>query len=138
MTYPVPGEFPDFEQVLIDLLTPIAYTCSTLPASEQDFQDALPLIWARRIDGGIDADQITDTAIVQLDVFAHKRSDAQALGRRATAAVLGCGGTRVNGVLIDWVEQNSGGAGGLDTQDIDPLNRVAQAQFRIDARRQFP
>ncbi|MFI6168843.1 hypothetical protein ACIBCN_18830 [Nocardia sp. NPDC051052] len=136
--YPAPGEFPDFEQVLIDLLTPIAYTCTSLPTDETAFNAALPLIWARRTGGGIDEDQVLDSAVMQVDVFSHRRSDSQALGRRITRALLAAAGTRVAGVLIDWAEQLTGGAGGIETQDIDPLNRVAQLGFRLDARRQFP
>ncbi|WP_306358696.1 MULTISPECIES: hypothetical protein [unclassified Nocardia] len=136
--YPAPGEFPDFEQVLVDLLSPLAFTCSVLPATEDEFNAALPLIWARRTGGGIDPDQVTDAAIVAVDVFAHQRSESVALARRVTTAVMGCAGRSVGGVLIDFVRQQQGGQTGTQRDDPDPMNRVVELEFQLDARRQYP
>ncbi|AVP71357.1 phage tail termination protein [Prescottella equi] len=127
--YPVRGRFPDFEQVLVDLLTPLAYTCGTLP--DGDLEEHLPLIWARRVGGK--SDGITDHAFVQLSVFSHKRAASQRLADDARELLEAAGGTRVNGVLIDWTDEMSGL---LERADIDPLNRVIDVGYVVAARRQ--
>jgi hypothetical protein len=134
--YPVPGEFPDVEQVLVDLLTPIRYTCTTLPSEKDTFDAAVEagLIWARRTGGAIDADQLTDHALVQLSILSHKRRDSQAIAAQARKAVLGSAGTRVNGVLVDWAEET---AGVIELPDMDPLNRMVHVGFLLYFRRQF-
>ncbi|MGW5267254.1 phage tail termination protein [Rhodococcus sp. NPDC003994] len=132
MTYPTPGAFPDVEQVLVDLLTPITYTCTALPEDPKKLAQLEPLIWARRTGGGIDRDQIADNAVVQLTIFARKRSVAQTLAGRARTAVLNAGGTKVNGVLVDTADEVTGV---LEIPDIDPLNRTVTVAFRLSFRR---
>ncbi|WP_032380955.1 phage tail termination protein [Rhodococcoides fascians] len=134
MDYPEYGEYPDFEQVLVDLLTPIAYTCTTIPDSPEELEEAMPLIWARRTGGAPDVDDITDNAMVQLTIFSHTRSQSQRIAGKAKRATRDAGGTRVNGVLIDHTHEMSGV---LEIPDLDPLNRTVQVGFVISARRQY-
>lgn len=133
--YPIPDEFPDFEQVLIDLLTPMAYVCTTLPESADLMQQALPLFWVRRVGGGLDADGITDTAHMQVMAFSYTRRLSEQLSRQARRAILESPGTSINGVLLDWAEEITGL---IEMADIDPLNRTVEIAFAIDARRQYP
>ena len=132
--YPIPDEFPDFEQVLIDLLTPIAYTCTTLPKSAELMEQALPLLWVRRVGGGLDADGITDTAHMQITAFSYTRRLSVQLARQARRAILGSPGADINGVLLDWAEEITGL---IEMGDIDPLNRTEEIAFALDARRQY-
>lgn len=131
--YPELGEFPDWEQVAIDGLTPITYTCSTLPPTDEKLQAALPLIQARRIGGKLDVNAITDTAVMSFMVFALKRSQAQRIATQVREAVLSWPGTTINGVLVDWAEER---IGNQEIMDLDQLNRVVEVCFRLDARRQ--
>lgn len=133
--YPEPGEFPDWEQVLIDLLTPITYTCQTLPPSADDLQALLPLLWVRRDGGGLDINAITDTANMRIVAMSHTRSASWRLARQAREAVLACPAGSVNGVLVDWCEEITGE---LEIGDADPLNRTVEVAFRMMARRQNP
>lgn len=131
--YPEPGEFPDWEQVLIDLLTPITYTCQQLPPSAELIQAALPLLWVRRDGGGVDFDQITDTANVRVVAMSDLRSQSWRLARQAREAILNCPGRDVNGVLVDWAEEITGQ---MEIGDEDPLRRDVEIAFRMMARRQ--
>lgn len=136
--YPIRGEFPDFEQVLIDLCTPIRYTCTTLPAEPGTLQKLVEegggLIWARRTGGAIDDERISDRALVQLTCMTSKRSTSQKVARLVRNAVLALAdGGSVNGVLIDYVEETSGV---LEQFDLDPLNREVQIGFVMSARKQ--
>ena len=130
--YPMPGAFPDWEQVLVDLCTPITYTCSSLPPDVTSLDGLLPLILVRRVGGGLDVNAITDTALVQLTAFAATRQASQQLAYQVREAMLACAGTSVNGVLVDWVEEISGQ---LEVVDLDPLNRTVEVAFRCQARR---
>lgn len=129
-TYPVRGRFPDFEHVFIDLLTPIAYTVQTIPDGLDE--DALPLIQVRRTGGKVDGEGVADTAFVQIMGLSNTRADSQRIVDDAREAILAAGGTRVNGVLIDWTEEMSGL---LEQLDIDPLRRGVEAMFAVSARR---
>ncbi|MFJ4653858.1 hypothetical protein ACIP5Y_21535 [Nocardia sp. NPDC088792] len=131
--YPALGEFPDWERVAIDGLTPITYTCSTLPPTDDLLQAALPLIQARRIGGKLDLNAITDTAIMSFVVYSLKRSQAQQIATQIREAVLSWPGTSVNGVLVDWAEER---IGNQEIADMDQLNRTVEVCFRLDARRQ--
>lgn len=129
------GEFPDVEVVLTDLLTPLAYTCSTLPDTEEEFTELLPLIWVRRTGGRRDLDNITDNPQVQLSTYAHTRSEAFGLMNRVTTAIESSPGTTVNGVLVDSVTDITGAE---QIPDIDPTSRMAQATFVVSFRRHIP
>jgi hypothetical protein len=131
--YPEPGEFPDWEHVLVDLLTPIAYTCQTLPPSAEALQAQLPLFWVHRDGGGLDFNAITDTAHVRVTAMSHLRSASWRLARQAREAILTCPGGDVNGVLVDWAEEITGE---MEIGDNDPLNRNVEIAFRMTARRQ--
>jgi hypothetical protein len=131
--YPEPGEFPDFEQVLIDLLTPITYTCQTLPLSAELLAAALPLLWVRRDGGGLDFDQITDTAHVRVIAMSDQRAQSWHLARQAREAIVNCPGADINGALIDWAQEITGQ---LEMGDLDPLRRDVEIAFRMEARRQ--
>jgi hypothetical protein len=146
--YPIHGEFPLWEHFLSDLLTPIAHTTNTLPATADAVAAALPMYWARRVGGGVDKDGITDTAHVQVVAFASIRDQAQMLAMQARDALLCAPGQSVNGVVIDWAEEIP--AIGIKTwpvtvhrtdgftefPDLDPLNEMFEVAFSLDARRQ--
>ncbi|MCU1644569.1 MAG: hypothetical protein JWN03_4844 [Nocardia sp.] len=147
MTSPYAGEFPDFEQFMIGLLTPFAHTVSYLPALAS--QITLPLIWVRTTGGTLDANAITYKAHVQAVVFHNDRPSAQTMAIQVRDAFLNApASTRVNGVLIDYVEEISSteprfsapnlrrSRGTSEFPDLDPLNQMVELAFAIDARRQ--
>ncbi|RDI63218.1 hypothetical protein [Nocardia pseudobrasiliensis] len=146
--YPAPGEFPDFERFLTDLFAPIARTVGTLPATPSELQSALPLIWVRQTGGTLDINAITYKAKVSVVVFGSTRSEAQRLAVRVRDAVLDAPATRVNGVLVDYVEEITAeepkfhppilrrSRGLTEVPDLDPLNQMVEAAFSIEARRQ--
>lgn len=147
-TYPVPGEFPDFEQFMIDLFTPIATTVTTLPATSTALQSALPLLWVRKTAGTLDINAITYKATVKIVVFGTVRTLAQQLGVQVRDAMLAAPATQVNGVTVDNVEETTAeepkfhppilrrSRGLTEVPDLDPLNQMVELAFTIDARRQ--
>ncbi|MGW4371050.1 phage tail termination protein [Nocardia takedensis] len=146
--YPAPGEFPDFEQVLVDLLGPVATTLTALPATGALITADLPFLWVRLISGNTDVNEITYHAKVRVVAVDVTRADAQQLASRARVAVLATPGTSVNGVLIDWAEETppaevkyfpptlhrSGGV--ADLPDLDPTHQLVELGFTLQARRQ--
>lgn len=148
MTYPVPGEFPDFEQCLVDLLTPIVPTVTSLPATGSDLDAALPLAWVRKVRGTTDVNSVTYTAQLRVVLVATDRGPATQLAGQVRGAVLGVAGTDVNGVLIDWVDEIAPeelkyfpptvqrSQGSADLPNLDPLDRMVELGFSLQARRQ--
>lgn len=148
MTYPVAGEFPDFEQFMIDLFTPIATTVTTLPATSAELQSALPLIWVRTTGGTLDINAITYKAKVSVVAFGTTRAQAQQLSVQIRTSMLGAPASRVNGVLVDHAEEVEAeepkfhppilrrSRGLTEVPDLDPLNQMVEVAFSIEARRQ--
>lgn len=147
-TYPAPGEFPDFEQFMVDLFTPVATTVTTLPATSTDLQAKLPLIWVRTTGGTLDINAITYKAKVSVVAFGTDRVQAQQLSVQIRTALLGAPASRVNGVLVDYAEEIAGeepkfhppilrrSRGLSEVPDLDPLNQMVEIAFSIEARRQ--
>ncbi|WP_216912829.1 phage tail termination protein [Nocardia noduli] len=146
--YPVAGEFPDFEQFMLDLFTPVATTVTTLPATSTALQSALPLIWVRNSGGTLDINAITYKAKVDVVAFGTTRAQAQQLAVQIRTAMLGAPASRVNGVLVDYVEEVEAdepkfhapilrrSRGLTEVPDLDPLNQMVEVAFAIEARRQ--
>ncbi|MFR9750486.1 hypothetical protein ACL02S_05560 [Nocardia sp. 004] len=146
--YPTPGQFPDFEQVLVDLCTPIATTVSTLPATGDEIRDQLPFLWVRLVSGSTDINAVTYTAKVRVAAIAQTRAAAQQLASSARDALLATPATRVNGVLIDWAEEAAPddvkyfpptlqrSQGVADLPNLDPINQMVEIGFTLHARRQ--
>lgn len=146
--YPLPGEFPDFEQFMVDLFTQFATTVTTLPATSTALQSALPLLWVRKTAGTLDVNAITYKATVKVVVFGNSRSQAQSLALQVRDAMLGAPATQVNGVLVDYVEEITAeepkfhppilrrSRGLTEVPDLDPLNQMVEVAFTVDARRQ--
>lgn len=147
-TYPLPGEFPDFEQFMIDLFSPLATTVTTLPATSQLLQAALPLLWVRKTGGTLDANAVTYHATLKVVVFGTARAQAQSLAQSVRDAMLATPANVVNGVVVDYVEETSTedpkfhppilrrSRGLTDMPDLDPLNQMVEVAFTVDARRQ--
>ncbi|GAB2676701.1 hypothetical protein [Nocardia goodfellowii] len=147
-TYPAPGEFPDFEQFMVDLLTPLATTVTTLPATSEDLQSELPLIWVRTTGGTLDINAITYKAKVSVVAFGTTRTQAQQLSVQIRSGLLGAPASRVNGVLVDYTEEIVAeepkfhppvlrrSRGLSEVPDLDPLNQMVEIAFSIEARRQ--
>ncbi|MFJ4652706.1 hypothetical protein ACIP5Y_15705 [Nocardia sp. NPDC088792] len=149
MTASVPGEFPDFEQFLMDLLTPFATPMSVLPSTAAAISAALPLIWVRKTGGTLDVNGITYKAQVDTVIFHNTRQQAQALAYQVRDAVLAAPATTVSdGVLIDYVEEITStepkfhapilrrSRGLSEVPDLDPLNQMVELAFSLEARRQ--
>lgn len=88
--------YPDAERVLRDLLTPLAHTVTQTDEGETFTE---PVIQVQRV-GGSD-DGITDRPRMQVSCFADDRHEAWNLAEDVRQTVLACGGTKVNGVLVD-------------------------------------
>ncbi|MFC4374931.1 hypothetical protein ACFO5K_12550 [Nocardia halotolerans] len=146
--YPATGEFPDFEQFLIDLYSPIATTVAELPATGTELDGALPILWVRRLDGSLDENAITYVAQVRIAALAADRAAAAQLAAQAREALLDAPGTDVNGVLIDWARESPPARipyrattlqrdqGTTQFPDLDPLAAVVELGFTLHARRQ--
>jgi hypothetical protein len=146
--YPAPGEFPNFEQVLIDLLEPIATTLTALPASGTDIQNELPFFWARLVSGSTDTNGVTYTANVRIVAVAETRTAARELAAAARTAVLSAPGAPVDGVLLDHAEEADAAdlnyfpptlqrsQGAADLPNLDPIHQLVEIGFTLHARRQ--
>lgn len=123
-------QYPDAEAVMCTLLEQIAPTYTFLP---DDWEDMLPVIQVNRVGGGIDADDVTDTARIQVAVFADDRATVWSLAARIRDAVTQSGGTAPGGVLID---RGSEAIAGQQVPDIDPDDRRVISTFNLEFRKQ--
>lgn len=121
--------FPDVEVVICELLESIASTYTFLP---DNWEQSLPAVQVNRVGGS--ADSITDVARVQVAVYAESRAAVWALAQQIRETVRTCGGTRVNGVLIDWARE---AIAGQQVPDIDPDDRRVISTFEFAFRRHF-
>src|SRR5487761_1137057 len=99
--YPAPGEFPDFEHVMVDWFTPITYTCQKWPPTIEALQALIPFIFARKIDGSTDINGITERAHCKIVAVGHDRGQSQQIAKQVRNALRACaddGGATVNGV----------------------------------------
>ncbi|MFD4357890.1 hypothetical protein ACFWPX_35480 [Nocardia sp. NPDC058518] len=146
--YPRPGEFPDFERFLVDLLAPIATTLTTLPASGDLVVAQYPFFWVRQIGGSTDINEITYTAKVRVTAVASDRAGAQTAAGQARVSLLSSPGKSVNGVLVDWAEEMTPAEvkyfpptltrsqGAADLPNLDPVSQLVELGFTVQARRQ--
>ncbi|MFI7001332.1 hypothetical protein [Nocardia sp. NPDC050175] len=146
--YPIPGQFPDFEQFVVDLFATVGTTSTTLPATGDLIQAKLPFLWIRKVSGSLDANAITYIAKVRVVALGQTRADAAQLADKARTAMLAAPGTRVNGVLVDWAEEIAAdevkyfpptvqrSQGNADFPNLDPLDRMVELGFALHARRQ--
>ncbi|MGW5435590.1 phage tail termination protein [Nocardia asteroides] len=146
--YPTPGEFPDFERFLVDLLSPIETATTTLPATGDQVVAQFPFCWVRQVGGSTDINEITYTAKVRVTAAAADRAGAQALAARARVAILASPGKSVNGVLVDWAEEMTPAEvkyfpptllrsqGTADLPNLDPVSQLVELGFSLQARRQ--
>lgn len=119
--------FPDAEKVVHALLTPLARTVTQTDENET-FSE--PVIQVQRV-GGSD-DGITDRPRVEIACFAEDRHDAWALAEDVRQTVLACGGTKVDGVLVDKAVTET------PAQQLPDLNRDIRkvvAMYRFAFRR---
>lgn len=89
------AQYPDAEQVVLDLLSTVATTVSALPPGVL----AAPLIEVSRRGGSTDL--VTDTATVVIQCYAPTRQAAWANALQCVQVILAARRQAVNGVLID-------------------------------------
>lgn len=123
-------QYPDAEAVMCALLEPIAPTCTFLP---DDWEENLPVIQVNRVGGGVDVDDVTDTARLQVAVWAGDRATVWALAARIRGAVTQSGGTAPGGILID---RGSEAIAGQQVPDIDPDDSRVISTFHLEFRKQ--
>ncbi|GJF06600.1 phage tail termination protein [Pseudonocardia sp. D17] len=87
--------FPDVEVVLLELLEPVASTCTATPPTITP-----PLIRVVRT-GGSD-DGITDSPVVEVTCIGADRQASWALSEQCRQVILASPNTVVAGVLIDY------------------------------------
>ena len=126
------GPFPDAEQVLVDLLAPFGQACTYLPVDHKGDFDVtkMPVIWITRNGGS--RDEITDRPILQVAVFARKRSASAGIAEQCREAVLNSVNRKIAGALVDAAREVTGVT---QLPDIDPLNRMVQATYQLSFRR---
>ncbi|CAM4323280.1 hypothetical protein NONI108955_20795 [Nocardia ninae] len=124
--------FPDVELVCLSLLADLGYTCTALPDGDE-WSLKFPLIAINRIGGGVDADGITDRALVAIVVVEDTRPKAWSAAGRVRQRMLAAGGTEVGGILIDSVEE---AIGNTQVPDITEDNRFVDASFFLSFREQ--
>lgn len=90
--------YPNVEDVLCDLLEPIAYTDTW-----RDPDKGVPFIFVRRVGGREDG--FIDRPIVRVEVEADDYVQARDLSKVVRETILRSGCTEVNGILIDTVDE---------------------------------
>lgn len=101
-----------------------------------NLETQLPLVQVQILPGGGD-DQVTDTALVDVDCFAGTRTNMWDLARKARAVLLAASGQHIPGarVVIDSVETSSRPA---PVSYGNPAIRRAVATYALTSRAQAP
>lgn len=123
-------QFPDAENVMCDLLDPIAPASTWLG---DDWEKNLPQIQVNRIGGGLDPDEVTDTARLQVAVYAVNRAAAQKLNTLVRNAVREAENTEVGGVQIDTTSE---AIAGQQIPDKNPDDRRVISTYTLAFREQ--
>lgn len=123
-------QFPDAENVMCDLLDPIAPASTWLG---DDWEKNLPQIQVNRIGGGLDPDEVTDTARLQVAVYAVNRAAAQKLNTLVRNAVRDAEFAEVGGVQIDTTSE---AIAGQQIPDKNPDDRRVISTFTLAFREQ--
>ncbi|MFM9261871.1 hypothetical protein ACKAMS_24860 [Rhodococcus sp. 5A-K4] len=118
------------EQVLVAYLSTVPGVggCSV----EMPANPAYPFILVTKVPGTGTDNGITQSAMVDIEVFHPNRAAAEAFTRPVHHFMLHLRHTHIGGVLIDNVRPNGAGFGWLDYQDAD-VNRYL-AIYTIDSR----
>lgn len=128
--------FADIEyaaQLILRAALPAVRVVNELPA---DLEKKLPLVQVQITPGGGD-DRVTDTALVDIDVFAGTRTGMWDLARDTRAALLAAAGQHVPGarVVIDSVDTAQRPA---PVPYGTPAIRRAVATYALASRAQAP
>lgn len=123
-------QWPDAENVMCDLLDPIAPASTWLG---DDWEKNLPQIQVNRIGGGVDLDEVTDTARLQVAVYAVNRAEVQRLNTLVRNAVRDAENTEVGGVQIDTTTE---AIAGQQVPDSNPDDRRVISTYTLSFREQ--
>lgn len=123
-------QFPDAENVMCDLLDPIAPASTWLG---DGWEKNLPQIQVNRIGGGLDPDEVTDTARLQVAVYAVNRAAAQKLNTLVRNAIRDAANTEVGGVQIDATSE---AIAGQQIPDKNPDDRRVISTYTLAFREQ--
>ena len=123
-------QFPDAENVMCDLLDPIAPASTWLG---DNWEKNLPQIQVNRIGGGLDPDEVTDTARLQVAVYAANRAAAQKLNTLVRNTVREAEFSEVGGVQIDTTSE---AIAGQQVPDKNPDDRRVISTYTLAFREQ--
>jgi hypothetical protein len=125
-------KFPDAEAVMCDLIEPFAPAATFL---DEDWEKNLPQVQVNRIGGS--ADDVTDTARLQVAVYNVDRASTWDLASQIREAVLNAADDIDNpapgGVLIDSATE---AVAGQQVPDLDPDDRRVISTYELSFRRQ--
>ncbi len=115
---------------MCDLIEPLAPASTFL---DDDWEKHLPQVQVNRAGGS--ADDVTDTARLQVAVYHEDRALAWALASDIRERILAVDdeGEAVNGVLIDSARE---AIAGQQVPDIDPDDRRVISTYQLSFRRQ--
>lgn len=125
--------WPDAELVLLDLLSPLVPTGTTVTHTDEDLTP--PCIQVQRIGGTNDG--VTDRPLVQVTCYGSTRQEAWTLARLVEQHVLAAPGHAINGdytenAVIDYAATS---VAGRQTQYENPDVRTVISDYRVDLRR---
>lgn len=137
----LPLAYPDAEQVLMDLLRPLAVAAGGRTVTSLPPDPPAGTIWITRIGGGPDGWDITDYPLMRVACYGASRNAAMDLSRDVERTITGHAKRRVeapgkpsDGVLIDFAMLDTGAA---DDRDLDPDDRRIIKNFALGFRRQY-
>lgn len=122
--------YADAEAVVVAYLTAAVPSLAGVSVElPNDLLQHLPYVRVTRVGGG--DDYITDSALVDIDVFGSTRVQASDAARSVHNSMMHLRHTSVNGVLIDLVETQTGPSW-VNWQD-ENIQRYVMS-YRIDSR----
>jgi hypothetical protein len=123
--------FPDAEAALMDLIVTVAPSATIATILDTGWEKNLPQIQVNRIGGS--ADDVTDTARLQVAVYHKTRALTWALASSIRELVLESANEAPGGVLIDSASEV---IAGQQVPDIDPDDRRVISTYQLSFRRQ--
>lgn len=124
--------FPDAELACMALLDDLGYVCTALPEGDE-WKALYPIIAVNRTGGGVDAEGITDTALMSIVCIHDTRPEAWQAAGLVRARMLAATATEAGGIQIDTVREAVGNA---QVPDLTDDNRFVDASFFMTFREQ--
>lgn len=132
---PIVGDapWPDAELVMLDLLSPLVPTGTTVTHTDEDLTP--PCIQVQRIGGTNDG--VTDRPLIQITCYGATRQEAWSLTRLVEQHILAAPGHAISGDYVTdaCIDYATTSVAGRQTPYDNPDIRTVISDYRVDFRR---